>query len=161
MKNIVIIILAATLISCVSAKFIDEAIDDASWSTLEVLENVSDKTLAVYYFISTEDDDKELSEYLRQGLTTGIANAIQNQELDIKVISRRQLDQIMEEQYFQHSDLADEDTQVEIGKLLGADLILSGQLSWKDEEICHLDAQIIEIETGVVLGGFTNDFWVE
>jgi hypothetical protein len=67
----------------------------------------------------------------------------------------------MEEQSFQLSDLVDENTQVEIGKLLGADLILAGQLTWVSEGTYHLNAQIIEVETSVVLGGFVYDFWVE
>ena len=161
MKNVVIFILISILISCTSTQYIDVVIEDAAWSTLEVLENVSDKTLAVYYFTFADDDDEDLSEYVRRGLTTEIANAILYEEREIKVISRQQLDQIMEEQSFQLSDLVDESTQVEIGELLGADLILAGQLNWVSEDVCHLNAQIIEVETGVVLGGFVYDFWVE
>lgn len=160
MKKIIIFIFISILVSCASTKYIDVVIEDAAWSTLGVLENVSDKTLAVYYF-TTADDDADLSEYVTRGLTTEIANAIMYEELDIKVISRQQLDQIMEEQSFQLSDLVDESTQVEIGELLGADLILAGQLNWVSEDVCHLNAQIIEVETGVVLGGFVYDFWVE
>ena len=54
MKKIAIFILVSILVSCASTKYIDVVIEDASWSTLEVLENVSDKTLAVYYFTSDE-----------------------------------------------------------------------------------------------------------
>ncbi|MCD6396220.1 MAG: hypothetical protein J7L71_01650, partial [Spirochaetaceae bacterium] len=57
MKKIAIFILVSILVSCASTKYIDVVIEDASWSTLEVLENVSDKTLAVYYFTSDEKDD--------------------------------------------------------------------------------------------------------
>jgi TolB-like protein len=161
MKKIIILIFISILMSCASTKYVDIVIEDAAWSTLDVLDNVSDKTLAVYYFTSNDKDDEDLSEYLRRGLTTEIANAIMYEELSIKVISRQQLDQIMEEQSFQLSDLVDENTQVEIGELLGADLILAGQLNWIDEETCHINAQIIEVETGVVLGGFMYDFWVD
>ncbi len=161
MKKIIIFIFISILISCASTKYVDVVIDDAAWSTLEVLENVSGKTLAVYYFTSADEDDEDLSEYIRRGLTTEIANAVKYEELDIKVISRQLLDQIMEEQSFQLSDLVDEGTQVEIGRLLGADLILAGQLDWISEDVCHLNAQVIEVETGVVLGGYVYDFWVE
>ncbi len=161
MKKAVIIIFISILVSCATTKYVDVVIEEAAWSTLEVLENVSDKTLSVYYFTSADEDDADLSEYVRRGLTTEIANALLYEELDIKVISRQQLDQIMEEQSFQLSDLVDENTQVEIGKLLGADLILAGQLTWVSEGTYHLNAQIIEVESGVVLGGFVYDFWVE
>ena len=161
MKKIIIFILISILISCASTKYVDVVIEDAAWSTLEVMQNVSDKTLAVYYFTFADDDDADLSEYVRRGLTTEIANAILYEDLDIRVISRQQLDQIIEEQSFQLSDLVDEGTQVDIGRLLGADLILVGQLNWISEDTCHLNAQIIEVETSVVLGGFVYDFWVE
>ena len=161
MKKIIIFILISILISCASTKYVDVVIEDAAWSTLEVMQNVSDKTLAVYYFTFADDDDADLSEYVRRGLTTEIANAILYEDLDIRVISRQQLDQIIEEQSFQLSDLVDEGTQVDIGRLLGADLILVGQLDWISEDTCHLNAQIIEVETSVVLGGFVYDFWVE
>ena len=162
MKKIIIFLLISILLSCASTQYIDVVLEDAAWSTLDVLQNISDKTLAVYYFtFADDDDDSELSEYIRRGLTTEIANAIMYDELDLKVISRQQLDQIMEEQSFQLSDLVDETTQVEIGELLGADLILAGQLTWIDEETYHINAQIIEVETGVVFGGFVYDFWVD
>jgi len=159
-KKIAIFILVSILVSCASTKYVDDVIEEAAWNTLDVLENVSDKTLAVYYFTSNDEDD-DLSEYVRHGLTTEIANAIHDEDLDIKVISRQQLDQIMEEQSFQLADLVDEGTQVEIGELLGADLILAGQLDWVSDDTCHLNAQVIEVETGVVLGGYVYDFWVE
>jgi TolB-like protein len=161
MKKIIIFMLISILLSCASTQYVDVVVEDAAWTTLDILANISDKTLAVYYFTSSDEDDTELSEYIRRGLTTEIANAIMYDELDLKVISRQQLDQIMEEQSFQLSDLVDENTQVSIGELLGADLILAGQLTWIDEETCHINAQVIEVETGVVLGGFVYDFWVE
>ncbi len=161
MKNSVILVVISILMSCTSVKSINEVIENAAWNTLDILENVSGKTLAVYYFTSDEEDDDDLSEYLRNGLTTEIANAFLDEEVDIKVLNRQQLDQIMKEQSFQLSDLVDEGTQVEIGKLLGADLILAGQFNWIDESTCHLNAQVIEVETGIVLGGFVYDFRVE
>lgn len=161
MKKIIIFIFISILMSCASTKYVDVVLEEAAWSTLDVLGNISDKTLAVYYFTFSDDDDADLSEYVRRGLTTEIANAIMYEERDIKVISRQQLDQIMEEQSFQLSDLVNEGTQVDIGRLLGADLILAGQLDWISEGECHLNAQVIEVETGVVIGGFVYDFWVE
>lgn len=161
MKKIIIILFISIFLSCTSTQYVDVVLEDAAWSTLDVIQNISDKTLAVYYFTTPDADDTELSEYIRRGLTTEIANAIMYEELDIKVISRQQLDQIMEEQSFQLSDLIDESTQVKIGELLGADLILAGQLTWVTEGIYHLNAQIIEVESGVVLGGFIYEFWVE
>ena len=161
MKKIVIFVIISILMSCASTQYVDVVIEDAAWTTLDILGEESNRTLAVYYFTSSDEADKNLSDYIRQGLTTEIANAVLYEEMNVKVISRQQLDQLMAEQSFQLSDLVDEGTQVEIGQLLGADLILAGQLNRVDEEIYHLNAQVIEVQTGVVLGGFAYDFWVE
>ncbi len=161
MKRITVLILLSILASCATVRSIDSVIENAAWDTAAILEETTDKTVAVYYFTSSDKDDQELSEYLRQGLTTEIANAVSYEELNIKVISRQILDQIMEEQSFQLSDLVDESTQSEVGKLLGADLIISGQINWVDDETCHIDIQIIEVGTSIVLGGFSYNFWVD
>ncbi|MBI9105039.1 MAG: hypothetical protein JEY99_21670 [Spirochaetales bacterium] len=159
--TLMILILILIIVSCATTQHVDYIIEDAAWSAVDALEKNPGKTLAVYYFTSSDENDAELSKYISQGLTTQIANTIAEEELDIKIISRQMLDQIMAEQSFQLSDLVDETTQTEVGKILGADLIMAGQLSWIDDETCHLNAQIIEIETGVVLGGFLYDFWTD
>ena len=84
----------------------------------------------------------------------------QYEELNAKVVSRQTLDRIIEEVSFQMSDIADEESQVSLGKQLGADIILTGTITPIEGEY-QLNAQLIEVETGVVLGGFIYDFWVE
>ena len=56
MKKIIIFILISILISCTSTQYVDVVMEEAAWSTLEVLENATDKTLAVYYFTFSDDD---------------------------------------------------------------------------------------------------------
>ena len=57
MKNVVILLLISILVSCATTKYVDVVMEEAAWNTLDVLENVSNKTLAVYYFTFADDDD--------------------------------------------------------------------------------------------------------
>lgn len=59
---------------------------------------------------------------------------------------------------FQLSALADEDSQAAVGRQLGADLILTGTIV-QEEDIYVLNAQLIDVETGVVLDGFISRMW--
>lgn len=106
----------------------------------------------MYYF--TEGQKlSPLSDYLINGLTTSIANAVNYEDIKVSIVSRKNLDRIIEELAFQNSDLADQDTQLTIGKQLGAGLILTGTVT-RAEEIQKLNIQLIEVETARVLGGF-------
>ena len=138
---------------------IDELIDESAWALMDILwesyedlEQCEEKTLAVYYF--TEGQKlSPLSDYLTNGLTTSIANAVNAEDIKVSIVSRKNLDRIIEELAFQNSDLADPDTQLTIGKQLGAGLILTGTVT-RVEEIQKLNIQLIEVETAKVLGGF-------
>ncbi len=138
---------------------IDELIEESAWALIDILwesyenlEQGEEKTLAVYYF--TEGKKlSPLSDYLINGLTTSIANAVNYENIKVSILSRKNLDRIIEELAFQNSDLADQDTQLTIGKQLGAGLILTGTVT-RAEEIQKLNIQLIEVETARVLGGF-------
>ena len=91
------------------------------------------------------------------GCDKRVANAVREEGMDITVVSRRNLDQIIEEISFQMSDMADPDSQISLGKQLGADIILTGTITSGDE-YNKINAQLIEVESAVVLGGFLMNF---
>ena len=158
MKKILIYtIILSCFLGC-ATKDVDKMMSNAAWDIIEYIPEGESKTLVVYYFL-TEDNNTKISDYITNGLTTEIANAINDEGADIKVVSRKALDQILEELSFQMSDLADQETQVSVGKQLGADIILTGNITPYYDSY-KLNAQLIEIETGVVLGGFIMDFWI-
>jgi len=66
-----------------------------------------------------------------------------------KVVERALLDKILEEQKLQVSGLVDPDEAVEIGKMLRADLILSGSVAKIDRSYI-INARFIEVRTGTV-----------
>jgi TolB-like protein len=138
---------------------IDSLVEDASWNILEVLwNNYEDldtgpmRTMAVYYFLEG-GRISPLSDTLIEGLTTEIANAVAYEGVKVRVVSRTVLDRILEELSFQSSDLVDPQTQQSVGKQLGADLVVTGVIGPADRGK-KFNVQLVEVETGVVLGGF-------
>lgn len=140
-----------------------ESIEDLITSTtsevIKIVKNQNVKNLAVYYF-TTDGEPSPISDFLINSLTTSIANKINAEELDVNIVSRKSIDQILEELSFQMSDLSDESAQLQIGNLLGADVILSGSITTISSEY-QLNAQLIKVETGVVVGGILTNFRVE
>jgi TolB-like protein len=101
-----------------------------------------------------------VSDYLIDSLTTELANAVSYEEIRVNIVSRKALDRILTELAFQASDLAERDSQIAVGRQLGADLILTGTITPVGEEY-KLAAQVLEVETGIVRGGMLMDFWLE
>jgi TolB-like protein len=162
MKSIKMYFLSALLtvfIGCASMYSIDEAIEVTAWETVDMLSENESRILAVYYF-TLSDEKHHISEYMIDRLTTEIANVINYEELDMKIVSRQALDHILEELSFQMFDLVDKTTQVSVGKQLGADIILSGTIT-PIEDYYKLNVQLIEVQSGVVLGGALLEFWMD
>jgi TolB-like protein len=138
---------------------IDVLIEEAAWETVDVLwnsyedlETGSIRNLAVYYFLEG-GEVSPLSDTLIEGLTTEIANAVNYQGMQVRVVSRTTLDQILQELAFQSSDLVEAETQISVGQQLGAAIVVTGIISPIDRGK-KFNIQLIEVETGVVLGGF-------
>lgn len=138
---------------------IDALIEEAAWETVSVLWNSYEDletgpmtNLAVYYFLEG-GEVSPLSDTLIEGLTTEIANAVNYEGIQVRVVSRTTLDQILQELAFQSSDLVDAETQISVGKQLGAEIVVTGTISPVDRGK-KFNIQLIEVETGVVLGGF-------
>ena len=138
---------------------IDALIEDAAWDTVNVLwrayediDTAPARTMVVYYFLEA-GEVSSLSDTLIEGLTTEIANAVKWEGIQVNVVSRTILDQILQELAFQSSDLVDPATQRSVGKQLGAEMVVTGTISPSDRGK-KFNVQLIEVETGVVLGGF-------
>ena len=64
----------------------------------------------------------------------------------LRVVTRAQLDQVLREHGFEDSVLFDEKTQVDVGKLLGANLVLAGWIEFYSNFI-KVNSQIVNVET--------------
>ena len=76
-----------------------------------------------------------------------------------KVIERTQLDKILEEQALGQTGAIDEETAVDVGKLLGVDAVVIGSVSYFKNNI-EIDSRIINASNGEAVGatsGSTND----
>ncbi|MGC9312063.1 MAG: CsgG/HfaB family protein [Sediminispirochaetaceae bacterium] len=156
---------AALLITsgCASMASAEDVTEEIAWEIVdrayEQPELFSGKTLAVYYF-TDEGEKSGISDYLIDTLTSQIAQALREEELDLKVVSRQVLDRIMKELEFQLSALADEENQVRIGRQMGADIILTGTVTPINGDY-RINAQLIEVESGAVLDGYLYEFWMD
>jgi TolB-like protein len=124
--------------------------------TLEGLPSGEARTLAVYYF-TVGGKVSGLSDLLINDLTTSLATAGRGR---VQVVSRRVLDRILSETSFQLSDLVRTDAQVTLGRMLGADLILTGFIEPVADHY-RLNAQVVEVQSGVVVTGQILDFRLE
>lgn len=70
----------------------------------------------------------------------------------ITLIERKQIESVLKEQQFQLSDLTDDKTSVQIGKLLNADLVLLCSIG-KLGSTMILTARLLNMETGRVTAG--------
>jgi len=67
----------------------------------------------------------------------------------------RELEEVLKEQEMQYSDLFDENTQVDIGKLMGATHLITGFLyHYEKDGIIKLRVEIVEVESGLVTASF-------
>ena len=135
---------------------IDVLIEVVSRKTVELLDLSSKSVLAVYYF-TIDGEQSGISDYLINGLSTQIANSGRGR---ITIVSRQALDRIVDEYSFQMSDLADRNNQIQIGNQIGANLILTGFIT-PVADYHKVNIQLIEVETGIVRGGFLVDFRLE
>lgn len=166
MKSLIMMaVILLLMLSCTTVVHVDKAVEDIAWNTLEMISPEEQPVIAVYHLRNLSDND-EVNQLLVTRLTTELANAARYNERDLIVVSRQTFDEIFEEQNFILSDLADQGKQIEIGKLLGADLILTGDLSLlrdlslQEGNVFNINTQLIDTETGEILGGNTFDFWV-
>jgi hypothetical protein len=165
MKKMLVVLLAAALTALAAIPLpaqakplqgIDALLAAAAEQALKVLPAGPSRTLAVSWF-TFEGEKAGVSDLLINGLSTAIANRAKGR---VAVVSRQVLDRILEEAAFQMSDLVDPKSQVRIGRQLGADVILTGSLT-PLADYYKLTSQLVEVESGVVLGGFSLDFRLE
>lgn len=154
-----VLALAAVLSGCVTLGTPADVLEDMSWELLEFLPYESKDTIAVYYFLEDRRESPR-SDYVLNLLGTGIANAIHEEERPLTLVSRTALDRILEEQSFQVSALADPGTQLLLGKQLGAQIIVTGTIT-PVQDGYEVNAQMIRVDTGAVLGGVVRTIYPE
>ena len=116
------------------------------------LGTIQDKKLAIVDItLGTSKVDQESA----SGIMVFIENAFVNIG-KVRVVDRQNITKIVKEYEFQQSDLTDEQTAVEIGKLAGADIIVIGSINFVGEKY-YLNVKLISVETAEILGSSISD----
>ena len=76
-------------------------------------------------------------------------------------MTRDRVDRIIKEQTLELEGMTYREAQMKLGRLLGADLLVAGTLAWLDGDIYRFTGQVIEVESGTVLSGYSGDFWFD
>jgi Ca2+-binding EF-hand superfamily protein len=108
---------------------------------------IQDKKLAV---VGINSGTKNVDEETAGGVMVFIENAFVNVG-KVRVVDRQNITKIVKEYEFQQSDLTDQSTAVEIGKLSGADIIVIGSISYVGKQY-YLNIKLISVETGEIIG---------
>ncbi len=113
---------------------------------------IQDKKLAV---MGINRGTKNVNEETASGVMVFIENAFVNVG-KVRVVDRQNIAKIVKEYEFQLSDLADESTAVEIGKLSGADIIVIGSISYVGD-MYYLNIKLVSVETAEIIGSSIAD----
>ena len=138
---------------------VDRAVEEIAWNTIDMIPEGVKPVIAVYN-LRDMTSNGEVNKLLVARLTTQLANAAREEERDIIIVSRQVFNEVFQEHAFILSDLSEEKQQLEIGKLLGADLILTGDLTRTEGDLFNVNTQLVDIESGKVIGGDTFEFWI-
>jgi Curli production assembly/transport component CsgG len=131
-------------------------IRDEERDSIRTLDSIRGKRVAVVD-ISSETD--KINEETRKGLVFFVENSFVNTGM-VKVVDRNSIDKIFEENRFQSSSLTDEETAVEIGKLVGAEIIVTGSVTAVGSNF-YLHLRMIDVKTAEVVGSSLGEAKIE
>jgi hypothetical protein len=116
------------------------------------LGQLQDKKLAVVGISATSSS---IADDTAQGILVFVENAFVNTGA-VKVVDRQNIEKIVKEYEFQANELVDEQTAVEIGKLTGSDIIVTGTISYVGKKY-YLNIKLISVETAEIIGSSIAD----
>lgn len=93
--------------------------------------------------------------WLRTGLVDMLVAELANNP-SLIIVQRERVDEIIREQAFQLSGRVTDESTVRIGRLIGANVLMTGRMIVADG-LLRLDAQLVGIEQGTILGAVSAD----
>ncbi len=122
--------------------------------------HIDAKKIAIVYFDNTGNEKK--MEKLKKGLAGMLISDLSNISM-LDIVERDRLEEILKEQKLQKSKNFNLSTAAEVGKLLGAEIILTGAY-FEMFGSFRIDARFIDVETGEILksegvDGESNNFF--
>jgi len=129
-----------------SASGIDNAV---KYGTEELLLRIPAKSMVAVVNIVSRD--REMTEYIIGEVEYILVNN------NLKIVDRRRLDTVMQEQKFQMTGDVDDKSAVSIGKLLGANIVITGSVSGSGTTR-RLRLTAITVQTGEVVAMASERF---
>lgn len=108
------------------------------------------KVIAIRDFEVIMGRNKEVAKYVQEDVTTGLVNSGQ-----FNVVERLKLQSVLDELQLYQTGLIDPNGAKKIGKLLGADIILTGTFAATGEE-WNVNLRLINTETGLITSAFNK-----
>jgi len=112
----------------------------AAWA---ILENLPDNSTVAVLSIASEDP--ELAEFVIEELVYNIVSTKK-----FKVVDRRSLDAVQTEAKFQYSGDVDDNSAVSIGRLLGANVVITGSVGGSGTTR-RIRAKALNVQTAEIL----------
>lgn len=130
-----------------------------SWPILQPAPNrarIQFPTPTVLSIFSFEDrTGKPELAWLRTGMVDMLIAELANNP-SLIIVQRERVDEIVREQAFQLSGRVTDESTVKIGRLIGANVLVTGRMIVADG-LLRLDAQLVGVEQGTVLGAVSAD----
>lgn len=104
------------------------------------------ETISILYFDNTSGNEEY--DWLRKGIADMLITDVAKSR-HVRVVERGQLESILKEQALTFSGAIDEDSAVEVGKLLNANTLIYGSFIVADKMI-RIDARITDVETAII-----------
>ena len=111
------------------------------------------QTIAVFPFANDGVTGHERLEFLRDWLPDTIASTLETAG-ELRVVERREILHILEEQKLGSSALASKEGRVELGKIAGAQTMIFGDFA-AIGDLLQISARVVDAESGVVLKSAT------
>jgi len=108
------------------------------------------KIIAIKDFEVIMGRNKEVAKYVQEDITTALVNSGQ-----FNVVERLKLQSILDELKLAQLGLTDPEGAKQVGKLLGADVILTGTLAATGEE-WNVNLRLINTESGLITSAFSK-----
>ena len=118
-------------------------VKDLNENTLDV----ESKKLAIIYFDNTSEEPR--LNKLKKGLAGMLISDLSNVNM-IDIVERDKIQEILNEQKLNNSEKFDQNSASQVGKLLGAEMILTGAY-FEMFGSFRIDARFIDVETGKIL----------
>ncbi len=131
-------------------QYLDEGIDGITNEIAASIPSGKTTTVAVVDFNDLQGNVTKLGRYVSEELITRLF-----QDRRFKVIERGLLEKAIEELKFNTTDLVNPDAAQQLGKVLGAEALVTGTLT-DIGRLVKMNARMIRVETGEVLGAASS-----